>query len=83
MTRPFQTVRTDRHVFETGEEIPFWLRPKHCSLHRVSWWSNEISIDDLMGKKNSCPICLDNMPMELLLFIESRPRPLLFLKDIV
>jgi len=57
MTKPFETVRTDRFVYITGEAVPSWRKPQHCGIHCVSWWSDEFDIINILEKKLQCPCC--------------------------
>ena len=73
MTRPLETVRTHRRAWLADEAVHAWLHPKSCPIHLVQWWTDEPSLDELMGKTTGCPCCDGTIPLEFLLFIEE-PR---------
>ena len=70
MSRPCETVRTDTMVYWTGEAIPDWCHPKACGVHRVTWWTDEATIEQLVGKVSGCPCCDGSLPLSVLRLLE-------------
>ncbi len=70
MTRPYQTVRTDLRALRHDEEIPPYLRPKRCGIHFVSWWTDDLTLSEAMGKMAECPCCNGDLPIRMLLTLE-------------
>lgn len=71
MTRPVDTVRTARLVWLADEPIPLHLHPKSCMFHVVTWWQDEPTVDEVLGKRPECPCCNGDMPMNYLLNLEA------------
>lgn len=71
MVRPVETVRTHRVAYLFDEIIPFWLHPESCPVHLVSWWKNEFDVKNPLNKESQCPCCNGQIPMFLLLALES------------
>lgn len=73
MTHAYLTVRTDRAAYLLDEAIEPWNKPEHCSIHRVQWYGDEWTLGQLVGKEARCPVCVGQMDMALLMFLEE-PR---------
>lgn len=71
MARPYETVRTDRLAYLKDEAIPTWRNPEHCIAHRVSWWSDEPTLEEELGHPSQCPCCDGAMPIRMLLILEA------------
>ncbi len=70
MPRPCETVRTDEYA-ALVQEIPFWqVGQGSCGVHRVSWWTDDMRLDELTGCKPLCPVCNGGISMALLIFLE-------------
>ena len=70
MSLPCETVRTDLRAYLAEEVIPFWLHPKACGVHRVTWWTDEPKLEEITGKVSGCPCCDGTLPISVLVLIE-------------
>ena len=66
------TVRTDHLAYVLDEAVPARLEPQHCSIHRVQWWPEEITLVELKGGKPLCPICTGEVSLWYLIEEEQR-----------
>ena len=73
MTRPVDTIRTDRLACLADQAIPLYLHPKRCVFHLVTWWQDEPTMDEVMGRQPECPCCNGDLGMNALLNLEA-PR---------
>lgn len=71
MARSYETVRTDLLAYLANEAVPDFRKPQHCSMHRVQWWSDDLTRKETEAGRPLCPCCTGEMPLRMLMDIEA------------